>query len=204
MVPSPCRADAEGKRIVRIVILGATGHIGQAILRRALAQNHWVTAVSRQADPVALRGLGVNIGRVDDGFGALTEIAAGHHLIVDAAAPYPLQPCLPGSERWRLAVDAAVWRTQKVIAAARYNRTRLAFVSSFTTLPRREPPLFAMETAWRRSMYPYFEAKAAMEQTVMAAARQGLPAVIVNPVAWDPGNFAATAQAMAQALDRAS
>ena len=40
-----------------------------------------------------------------------------------------------------------------------------------------------MESAWRRAVYPYFEAKAAMEQVVVAAAREGLPAVIVNPAA---------------------
>lgn len=41
----------------------------------------------------------------------------------------------------------------------------------------------AMESAWRRSVFPYFEAKVAMERVVMEAAREGLPAVIVNPAA---------------------
>src|SRR5262249_53360805 len=47
----------------------------------------------------------------------------------------------------------------------------------------------AAAAVWRRSFSPYFEAKAAMENAVMAAARAGLPAVIVNPATffgpWD-------------------
>ena len=175
--------------MVRILVLGATGHLGQAVVRRALESGHAVTAVSRQPDPIALHGLDVTRVRLDDGYGALKEIAPGqdvttHDVLVDAAAPYPLDPCLPGSHAWRQAVDGAVAGTRQVLDAARRNRLKLVFVSSFTTLPRWESPLRAMETAMRRSMCPYFEAKAAMEREVMAAAREGLPAVIVNPAAF--------------------
>jgi dihydroflavonol-4-reductase len=166
---------------VRILVLGATGHMGQGAVRHALANGHFVTAATRQADPVALRGLGVTNVQVDEGFSRLTELAVGHDVIIDAAAPYILEPSVPGSAPWRMAVEAGVRRTQRVVDAALFNRLRLVFVSSFTTLPRQEPPLRAMESAWRRSVYPYFEAKAAMEQTVIAAARQGLQAVVVNP-----------------------
>jgi nucleoside-diphosphate-sugar epimerase len=76
-----------------------------------------------------------------------------------------------------------------VIDAARSNRTRLAYVSSCTTLARHESPAAAAAAVWRRSITPYFEAKAAMERAVIAAARKGLPAVIVNPAVflgpWD-------------------
>jgi dihydroflavonol-4-reductase len=88
-----------------------------------------------------------------------------------------------GSSSWRAAVEAAVERTRRVVEAARSNGLRLAFISSFTTLPRRETPLAAMESAWRRSVFPYFEAKVAMERVVVEAAHEGLPAVIVNPAA---------------------
>ena len=40
-----------------------------------------------------------------------------------------------------------------------------------------------MEAAWRRSLYPYFEAKTAMERAVLDAARRGLHVVVVNPAA---------------------
>jgi dihydroflavonol-4-reductase len=88
-----------------------------------------------------------------------------------------------GSPSWRMAVDGAVARTRRVVEAAKWNGLRLAFISSFTTLPRRESALAALESAWRRSVFPYFEAKVAMERVVADAAREGLPAVIVNPAA---------------------
>jgi len=166
---------------VRIFVLGATGHIGQAVVRHALAHGHTVTAASRQLDPVALRGIKVTAVRVDEGLGSLVEISSRHDVFVDAAAPYPLEPCLQNGAQWRHVVSAAVERTERVIEAARRNRLRLAFISSCTTLPLSESPLGAMERGWRRSAYPYFEAKAAMESAVMRAAAGGLPAVIVNP-----------------------
>ena len=168
---------------MRIFVLGATGHVGQAVLRHALANGHRVTAATRQADPAALRNLRVTAVPVDDELSRLAELTAGHDVLVDAAAPYPLEPSVPGSQASRLAIETAVRRTERVLGAARMNRLRMAFVSSFTTLPRYEPPLGAWEAAWRRSVYPYFEAKEAMERVVAAAAREGLPAVIVNPAA---------------------
>ncbi len=168
---------------MRILVLGATGHIGQAVVRHALDHGRTVTAVTRQGDPAALRGLDVTIQRVDEAFRALSALAAGHDLIVDAAAPYPLVAGLRGSPPWRIAVGAALERTRRVIDAAQSSGARLVFVSSFTTLPRPDSPLGAMETNWRRSAYPYFEAKAAMEQAVLEAASRGVPALIVNPAA---------------------
>jgi len=168
---------------VRMFVLGASGHLGQAIVRHALAHGHTVTAASRQLDPAALRGLKVKTVRIDDGLSALTELSAGHNVLVDAAAPYPLEPCIRDGVLWRQVVSEAVQRTERVLDAARRNRLRIAFISSCATLPLRESPLRAMERAWRRSAYPYFEAKAAMEQAVIRAAAQGLPAVIVNPAA---------------------
>lgn len=166
---------------MRILVLGSTGHLGQAVVRNALARGHVVTAVTRQHDPVALRGLAVTIARFHGE--TLTQLAASHDILIDAAAPYPLDPCIPGSPAWRHAIDACLRHTRQVLDAARSNRMRLVFISSFTTLPRPESPFDAMESAWRRASYPYFEAKAAMEQSVLAAARNGLPAVIVNPAA---------------------
>jgi nucleoside-diphosphate-sugar epimerase len=80
-------------------------------------------------------------------------------------------------------IEEAVRRARQVIEAAESNRSRLVLISSFTTLPRNDSPLRGVETAWRRAAYPYFEAKAAMEQAVVEAAERGLEAVIVNPAA---------------------
>lgn len=166
---------------MRLLVLGATGHLGQAVVRHALERGRAVTAVTRQRDPIALRGLDVTIACFEPG--SLSQLAAGHDLLIDAAAPYPLDPCVPGTPAWQHAIDACLRHTRQVLDAARSNRIPLVFISSFTTLPRPDSPLAAIEAAWRRSTYPYFEAKAAMERAVLTAAREGLPAAVVNPAA---------------------
>jgi dihydroflavonol-4-reductase len=171
------------KQPTRVLVLGATGHIGQAVVRHALERGRKVTALTRQIDPEPLQGLDVNVVRVDSELRLLPELAAGHDLMVDAAAPYPLVPSVPGDAQWRSQVDAAVRRMKHVIDAARRNEMPFAYVSSCTTLPRYESPQESAAAVWRRSVSPYFEAKAAMEHAVIAAAREGLPAVVVNPAA---------------------
>jgi dihydroflavonol-4-reductase len=64
------------------------------------------------------------------------------------------------------------------------HRAQLAFVSSFTTLPRPETAFAAMESRWRQGTYPYFRVKRVMEAMVLDAARHGVPAVVVNPAAF--------------------
>lgn len=172
------------KQGTRVLVLGATGHIGQAVVRHALKKGWQVTALTRRDRPDSLLDLDINLVRIDGSLKSLSELAAGHDLLVDAAAPYPLSPGVPGSESWRSQVDAAVDRMELVIEAARRNHMRLAYVSSCTTLPRQESPQRAAAAVWRRSVSPYFDAKAAMEHAVLAAARDGLPAVIVNPAAF--------------------
>lgn len=171
------------KQPKKVLVLGATGHIGQAVVRHALANGRAVTAVTRRDNPLPLRALDVKTVRIDEDLRSLAKLAAGHDLLVDAAAPYPLAPDLPNGEHWRSAVEAAVRRMEVVMEAARVNKMRLVFVSSCTTLPRHESRSEAAAALWRRSLSPYFEAKAAMERAVVAAARDGLPAVIVNPAA---------------------
>ena len=169
------------RRPQRVLVLGATGQLGQAVLRQALSIGDEVTALTRRTDPPELRGLGVNVVRMDEGLTSLAGAAAGHDVIVDAAAPYPLDLGVPGSDYWQTQVNAAVCHIERVIEAARRHGLRLAFASSCATLPRRESPVSAAEALWRRSISPYFEVKTAMENAVLAAARAGLPAVIVNP-----------------------
>ena len=162
----------------RVLVLGATGHIGQAVVRHCVAVGSSVTAASRQAAPASLRGLGAAVVQVDDGLDGLDALAAGHSVLIDAAAPHPLDPM----DRFGALAEAAR-RTERVLAVARAHGMRLAFVSSFTTLPREDSPIEAMGAAWRRSVYPYFAVKEAMERQVLAAAQAGLPAVVVNPAA---------------------
>lgn len=176
----------------RVLVVGATGHIGQAVVRHALANGREVTAATRRENPECLRNLGVKVARVDDGFKSLAELAAGHDLVVDAAAPFPLIPGVPGCGQWQAQVNEAVMRMKAVIDAARCNGARLVYVSSFTTLARGGSATDRAAALWRRSYSPYFEAKVAMERAVIAAAREGMEAVVVNPVAcFGPWEFRA-------------
>jgi dihydroflavonol-4-reductase len=168
----------------RVLVLGATGHVGQAVVHHALERGRKVTALTRRDHPESLRDLDVDIVQIDSELSSLPDLAAGHDLLVDAAGPYPLAPGMPHGALWRDQVDSAVRRMKHVIDVARRNRMRLAYVSSCTTLPRNESGMQAAAAVWRRSVSPYFEAKAAMEHAVMAAAREGLPAVIVNPASF--------------------
>ncbi|MEO8596003.1 MAG: NAD-dependent epimerase/dehydratase family protein [Candidatus Solibacter sp.] len=168
---------------MRVFVLGATGHIGQAIVRHWLVQGHAVTAATRQHAPEALRGLPVAVAPIDGDLRNLTELLSCHDLLLDAAAPRPMGSCPPGSTEWRCIVTAAVERMDRVLDAARVHNLPLGFISSFTTLARPQSPAAAREAAWRRATYPYFEAKQAMEQRVLDAARSGMPVAILNPAA---------------------
>lgn len=169
---------------MRALVLGATGHIGQAVLRELLAQGYQVTAATRQKDPPSLRGLGVTIQPGESAkSGQIEAWVRGHDLVVDCAAPYPLT-MFPMAEP----VAAACRRTKAILQAIHRHEARLAYVSSFTTLPRRERGLVALEAQWRRSIHPYFEVKRRIEDMLLGAAN-GLDITVINPTVcmgpWD-------------------
>lgn len=167
-----------------VLVLGATGHIGQAVVRELLSQGRRVTAASRQTAPANLAGLDVSIATGDhEKPGQLDEWVCGHELVIDAAAPYPLGVSALNGPGQPSVFDSARRRTRALLDAVARHGSRLAFVSSFTTLPRPEQGPFAVEAEMRRRIYPYFTVKAEMEEMVRAAAEAGLPAVIVNPTA---------------------
>jgi dihydroflavonol-4-reductase len=171
------------------LVLGATGHAGQAIVRELIKRDFRVTAATRQRVPAALSGLDVNVAHGDaDTPGQLDAWIAGHDLVVDAAAPSPLGPYV-ANEGDPLA--HARRRTQALLDAVARHGARLAFISSFTTLPR-VGDSGELEAEWRRRVYPYFRVKQLMEDMVMHAARSGLRAVVVNPSAFlGPWEFGA-------------
>jgi dihydroflavonol-4-reductase len=103
--------------------------------------------------------------------------------VIDAAAPHPLGPAVRGSEGWQRVIDGAARRTERVLDAARAHGLQVGFFSSFTTLPRQESPEREREAAWRRSAYPYFEAKLTMERLMLQAAHGGMAVAVVNPAA---------------------
>lgn len=157
--------------------MGGTGHVGAAVVHEALARGHRVSVASRrEVLPRSLAGLSIEQLRFDiEDRAALRRFVEGFELVVDAAAPYPLYMRTDARAR-------AVARMRSVIRTVAEAGARLAYVSSFVTLPG----------SLSRSLgagHPYFVVKQAMEHEVLRASAAGLRVVIVNPSAclgpWD-------------------
>lgn len=173
----------------RALVLGAAGHAGSAVVRELVDRGYRTVAASRRRRaPINLEGLAVDHLRCDlDRIEHLDGILAGHRIVVDAAALYPLSICLRPGDHNRL-LARAIRRTDAVIESAARHGARIALISSFTTLPRPRDAGWAW-LSQARSLYPYFAFKEAIECRYLAAARTGLPAAVVNPPAflgpWD-------------------
>jgi dihydroflavonol-4-reductase len=172
---------------MQVLVLGATGHIGNAVVRECLSQGYSVTAVSRRKEPARnLVGLSVYYLSGDiETPGQLDAWVPGHEVVVDAAAPYPVYLLLAEGDP----LLRAAQRTDALLAAVRKHNARLAYVSSITTLARPRVTVAAWQVQLQRLLHPYFAMKELIEARVLAAAQQGLPIVTVNLTAclgpWD-------------------
>jgi dihydroflavonol-4-reductase len=68
-----------------------------------------------------------------------------------------------------------------LVDVVRQQHARLAYVSTFATLPDRSTGFARIQREWIRRLHPYFAVKERIEAEIFAAVRSGLPAVIVNP-----------------------
>jgi dihydroflavonol-4-reductase len=172
---------------MQVLVLGATGHIGNAVVRECLSQGYSVTAVSRRKEPARnLVGLSVYYLSGDiETPGQLDAWVPGHEVVVDAAAPYPVYLLLAEGDP----LLRAAQRTDALLAAVRKHNARLAYVSSITTLARSRVTVAAWQVQLQRLLHPYFAMKELIEARVLTAAQQGLPIVTVNLTAclgpWD-------------------
>jgi len=161
----------------RVLVLGATGHIGQAVVRDLLAHGYRVTATCRKMRPGVLSGLDVELVAWEaDIPGGLDAYVRGHDVVIDAAAPYPLNLFVKKSAVEQSPLEYARRRMDEVLNAVARHQACLGYVSSFTTLPRNQTGLAAVEAAWRRRLHPYFAVKQLMEERVLDATRSGLRA----------------------------
>jgi nucleoside-diphosphate-sugar epimerase len=174
------------------LVLGASGHIGNAVARELLARGHRVTGVGRRPRTQAanLRGLPLRYIRGDlDTTADLASWLRGCDAVVDAAAPYPVALPRAGEPDAAQILRDAARRTERILRAARRHRVRLAFVSSFGTLPQRRVGLDRWATALIQKLHPYFAVKTVIEDAMLAAARDGQPVVVLNPTGclgpWD-------------------
>jgi dihydroflavonol-4-reductase len=167
---------------VKALVIGASGHLGNAITRALIDRGYEVTAAGRRPEPpVNLRGLAIRYLPGDtETAGQIDSWVEGHEVVIDAAAPY-LSRMIASAESATAVVEHAALRTQAMIDAVRRHGARLAYISSFATLTDRSSGFERARREWIRRLHPYFAVKQRIETEVLAAARAGLPAVILNP-----------------------
>jgi len=176
---------------MNVLVLGVSGHIGNAVARELLARGHRVTGVSRGTRPARnLADLPIRHIRSDIGDGRrLDSWVRRHDAIIDAAAPYPVALAQPNEAGVPTLLRHANRRTRALLEAARKHDVCLAYVSSFGTLPQRRFGLDRIATELMRQMHPYFAVKDSIESAMLAAAADGQPVVVVNPTGclgpWD-------------------
>ncbi|WP_066369986.1 NAD(P)-dependent oxidoreductase [Herbidospora mongoliensis] len=104
--------------VFRMVVLGATGGTGRAVVEAALRAGHAVTAVTRRAGALPpAPGLTV---AVIPGLGDLTEAVAGHDAVVSALGPAargPVTVCADGIHSALRAMKATGPRRLVVVSA---------------------------------------------------------------------------------------
>jgi len=160
---------------VKALVLGATGHIGNAFTRELIASGWEVSVLSRQ--PVAgplLDGLQLNFISGDlDCPDDLDAWVSGCDLVIDASAPYHLW--LPRDRSQ--AMEEADRRQSNVLRAVQEAGADYVFISSFTT--RIDQTGLSQQIL--RALHPYLDLKTRLEDRVLEAATNGLRAVVVNP-----------------------
>lgn len=171
---------------MKALVVGATGLLGSNLVRALVRQGDEVRAFLRPSGQVRTLE-GVSVQRVTGDLNnpdSLARACEGVQVVYQAAAYYPLHTIPVG-----LATSLALSQTKNLLDAVRQASVgRLVFGSTFTTIGfPREPNRSADETCPFATVYrnnPYLMAKAAMEEAVLRAAKEGVPAVVVNP-----GNF---------------
>jgi len=168
---------------IKALVIGASGHIGNAIVRDLLDRNYRITACGRRsALPANLADLPVRYLSGDTGTsGQFDKWIAGHDLVVDAAAPYPLNLFSPVGESGKDPIAHAERRTRLLLDAVGKYKSRLVYVGSFVTLVKPRTSAQRFEHEMMRLAHPYFEVKELIESQMLDASRRGLPVVIANP-----------------------
>ena len=167
----------------KALVIGASGHIGNAIARALLSAGWEVRACGRRkTPPLNLRDVPLTYLAGDvDAPGQLDRWFAGHELVVDNAAPYPIDVVFPGLEPKHDPFAYAEARTARIIEAVRRQDATLIYVGSFTSVvkPRTEGQRFREKLI--RWTLPYFEVKELIELRLLDACRRGMRAVLLNP-----------------------
>jgi dihydroflavonol-4-reductase len=168
---------------MNILVTGANGQLGAAVVRELIARGHAVRALIKPAsDPTPLRGLRVGVVEADIvDRAAVCRAAAGAEAIVHSAAVVSYWP-----RRSSLTAQVNFQGTRNVIDAALFagvgRFVHVGSASSFGSGTLETPGNEESPYTAGRYRVSYFDSKHAAQQAVLGAvAERGLPAVVVNP-----------------------
>jgi dihydroflavonol-4-reductase len=170
----------DGNRLMRILITGSTGLLGNNLVRLAIEQGHQVRVLIRTgSDPRPLSGLDVESfqGDVRDAEAVLAA-AQTIDFIVHSAACVKI-----GWADEKLFWEVNVEGTRNVIGAAENTGARMIYVSSVNALGVGTWDRSANEdwVARPNIACPYVQTKQEAERLVLEHAQGTLDAVVVNP-----------------------
>jgi dihydroflavonol-4-reductase len=167
----------------RVLVTGAGGFVGSAVVRQAVAAGHAVRAMVRNPDAIGnLAGLDVELVCADiRDRAAVDRATSGVRFVFHVAADYRLWARDP-EEIVRTNVNG----TRNVMdAALQAGVERVVYTSSVATLalrPGSEPADESVALTEDAAIGAYKRSKVAAERLVLErVANAGLPAVIVNP-----------------------
>lgn len=171
---------------MKVLVIGASGQLGSNLVRALLANGDNVRAMVRPSSKTLTLD-GLNIERVTgdlNDIDSLYRACDGVHVVYQTASYYPTAT-IPAET----AKAQALAETGNLLdAVRRASVERLVFTSTLTTIGfHKNPGQLANEDCPFTTEVPhnpYLIAKAAMEEAVLNAAREGLPAIVVNPTAF--------------------
>lgn len=169
---------------MKALVIGATGIIGNHVVRALLNENVEVRAFSRGITPSKnLEGLDVELFKGDlNDQERLAQAVTGCSWVFHTAPYYPKH-----TFNLKRQVHEAMEGMDKVLGVVSQKPIdRFVYTSSLTTIGK---PQYYGQLADESCRYeiekkpphPYFTIKAMMEDAVIKAATKGLPAVVTNP-----------------------
>lgn len=168
---------------MKSLVIGGTGLLGANLVRALLDHGHQVRVLHRASSNLrTIAGLDIErvVGDLQEGE-SLRRACEGCQVVYQAAGYYPTSTL-----HVEVAKGQALKETVMLLEAVRATRVdRLVFASSLTTVgfPKitGHPANEACPFTTRYPHNPYLMAKVAMEEKILQAAQQGIPAVVVIP-----------------------
>ncbi len=160
---------------------GASGRLGNVLVRQLLERGDEVRALVLPGDPLAASLEGLAITRIE---GSVLDRAAIDRLLDGASGVFHLAAVIDlGSDRSGRVWEVNVEGTSRVAAACQAAGLRMVHCSSHAALQRwpLEQPLDERRPLALDEKCPYHRAKAHAEKRVLAAVEAGLDAVICSP-----------------------